>query len=96
MWKNKFGGLKVCMRRMDLERDVDGRLLEFCVKKSSVWQTYGFKRKISNSADRCGTETDLVFVGNKNRKLVGDAKVISWKQWHRLMIINLDNKVLKK
>ena len=38
----------------------------------------------------------IVLVGKKDRKHVRDVKVIPRKVQHRLMVVNLDKKVLKK
>ena len=75
------------------------RLLEFCDEKSCAWQTLGFIRqtkKIIYSAGGCETEIDFVLVGEKYRKYITDVKVIPWELQHRLVVVDLDKKALKK
>ena len=54
------------------------------------------KRKITYSAGGCETEIDFVLVGEKYRKYIRDVKVIPWELQHRLVVVDLDKKVLKK
>ena len=54
------------------------------------------KRKIIYSAGGCETEIDFVLVGEKYRKHVSDVKVIPWELQHRLVVVDLDKKVVRK
>ena len=63
---------------------------------ANTWFYKAKKRKITYSAGGCETEIDFVIVGKKYRKYVRDVKVIPWKLQHRLVVINLDKKVLKR
>ena len=62
----------------------------------NTWFKKTDKRKITYSAGGCGTEIDFVLGGGGHRKYIRDVKVIPWKLQHRLVVINLDKKVLKK
>ena len=76
------------------------RLLEFCDERelcvANTWFKKTDKRKITYSASGCGTEIDFVLVGEKYRKYIRDVKVIPWELQHRMVVVNLDKKVLKK
>ena len=37
-----------------------------------------------------------MFVGEKYRKYIRDVKVIPWELQHRMVVVDLDKKVLKK
>ena len=63
---------------------------------ANTWFKKTDKRKINYSAGGCGTEIDFVLVGEKYRKYIRDVKVIPWELQHRLVVVDLDNKVLKK
>ena len=83
------------------KRNEEGRrLLEFCDEKSCAWQTLGFiktdKRKITYSAGGCQTKIDFVLVLEKYGKYIRNVKVISWELQHRLVVVDLDKKVLQK
>ena len=67
------------------------------MKKSCAWQTLGFIREKENtySAGGCQTEIDFVLVGEKYKKYASDVKVILWELQHRLVIVDIDKKVLK-
>ena len=54
------------------------------------------KGKITYSAGGCETENDFVLAGEKYRKYMRDVKVIPSKLQHRLVVVDLDKKVLKK
>ena len=54
------------------------------------------KGKITYSAGGCGTEIDFVRVGGKYRKYIRDVKVIPWELQYRMVVVDLDKKVLKK
>ena len=83
------------------KRNAEGkRLLEFCDERelcvASTWFKKTDKRKITYSAEGCGTEIDFVLVEKKYRKYVRDVKVIPWELQHRLVVVYLNKKVLKK
>ena len=83
------------------KRNAEGRrLLEFCDERelcvANTWFKKTDKKKITYSAGGCGTEIDFVLVGEKYRKYIKDFKVIPWELQHRLVVVDLDKKVLKK
>ena len=83
------------------KRNAEGRrLLEFCDERelsvANTWFKKTDRRKIPYSAGGCGTEIDFVLVGEKYRKYIRDIKVIPWKLQHRMVVVDLDKKVLKK
>ena len=63
---------------------------------ANTWFKKTDKRKITYSAGGCGTEIDFVLVGEKYRKYIRDVKVIPWEIQHRMVVVDLDKKVLKK
>ena len=63
---------------------------------AKTWFYRADKRKITYSADGCETEIDFVLVGEKYRKNVRDVKVILWELQHTLVVVDLNEKVLKK
>ena len=83
------------------KRNAEGRrLLEFCDERelcvANTWLKKTDKSKITCSAGGCATEIDFVLVGGKYRKYIRDVKVIPWELQHRLVVVDLDKKVLKK
>ena len=54
------------------------------------------KRKRIYDAGESYSEIDFVLLGKKDRKYVRGIKVIAWKLQHRLVVVDLDKKVLKK
>ena len=101
MWGNKLRVLKVytgecCRKKMQKEK----KLLEFCDERelcvANTWFKKTNKRKITYSAGGCGTEIDFVLVGEKYRKYIRDVKVIPRELQHRLVVVAVDKKVLKK
>ena len=83
------------------KRNAEGRrLLEFCDERklcvANTWFKKTDKRKITYSGSGCGTEIDFVLVGEKYRKYIRDVKVIPWELQHRMVVVDLDKKVLKK
>ena len=83
------------------KRNAEGRrLLEFCDERelcvANTWFKKTDKRKITYSASGCGTEIDFVLVEEKYRKYIRDFKVIPWKLQHRMVVVDLDKKVIKK
>ena len=67
---------------------------KLCV--ANTWFYKGDERKINYGASGCQTEIDFVLVGEKYRKYIRDVKVIPRELQHRLVVANLDKKVLKK
>ena len=64
---------------------------------ANTWFKKTDKRKITYSAGGgCGTEIDFVLVGEKYRKYIRDVKVIPWELQHRMVVVDLDKKALKK
>ena len=83
------------------KRNAEGRrLLEFCDERelcvANTWFKKTNNRKITYSTDGCGTKIDFVLVEEKYRKYIRDVKVIPWELQHRLVVVALDKKVLKK
>ena len=76
------------------------RLLEFCDQRelsvANTWFNMTDKRKTTYSAGECETENDFVLAGEKYRKYIRDVKVIPWELQHRLAVVDLDKRVLKK
>ena len=62
---------------------------------ANTWFTKTDKRKNTYSADGCGTEIDFVLVGEKYRKYIRDVKVIPRELQHRLVVVDLNKKVMK-
>ena len=62
------------------ERNVEGKMLEFCDEKelcvANTWFRKGEKRKVTYSAGENESEIDFVPVGKGNRKYPRDVKVI--------------------
>lgn len=82
------------------ERNMEGRmLLEFCDEKelcvANTWFQKGEKRKVTYSAGGNETEIDFVLVGQGERKLLRDVKVIPGELQHRLVVADLVKKVKK-
>ena len=79
---------------------VGGRLLKFCDKKEScAWQILGFIRQTKGKSLSVGgseTETDFELVKEKYKKYARDVKVIPWQLQHRLVVVDLDKKILKR
>ena len=75
-------------------------MLEFCDERELCVANTRFKktdkRKITYSASGCGTENDFVLVGEKYRKYIRDVQMIPWELQHRMVVVDLDKKVLKK
>ena len=82
------------------KRNAEGRrLLEFCDKGelcvANTWFKKTDKRKITYSANGCGTEIDFVLVEEKYKKYIRDVKGIRWKLQHRMVVVDLYKKILK-
>ena len=83
------------------KRNAEGRrLLEFCDERelcmANTWFNKTDKRKITYNTGGSETEIDFVFVGEKYRKYKRNVKVIPWELQHRLVVVDLDKKVLKR
>ena len=63
---------------------------------ANTWFKKTDKRKITYSAGECETEIDFVVVGEEYRKYIRDVKVIPWELQHRLVVVDLHKKFLKK
>ena len=63
---------------------------------ANTWFKKTDKRKTTYSGGRCGTKIDFVLVGEKYIKYIRDVTVISWELQHRLVVVDLDKKFLKK
>ena len=92
--------LKVCIEGMVLGKEMQKEedcwsfvMRELCV--ANTWFEKTDKRKITYSAGGCGTEIDFVLVGEKYRKYIRDVKVIPRKLQHRLVVVDLNKKVMK-
>ena len=69
------------------------------IKESCAWQTLGSKRRTKGKLLKVPVDVkqiDFVLVGEKYRKYVRDVKVVPWELQHRLVIVDLDKKILKK
>ena len=82
------------------KRNAEGRLLEFCDEKelcvANTWFKKADKRKFTYSTGGCETEIDFVLVEEKYRKYIRDVKVIPWEFQQRLVVVDLDKKILKR
>ena len=63
---------------------------------ASTWFNKTGKKKIIYSDGGCETKIDFALVGEKYGKYIRDLKVIPWELQHRLVVVDLDKKVLKK
>ena len=96
-----FEGFKGVHGGNGVEKNAEERrLLEFCDERelcvANTWFKKTEKRKITYSAGGCGTEIDFVLVGEKYRKCIRDVKVIPWELQHRMVVVDVNKKVLKK
>ena len=90
-WAEGFEGNGIGKRNAEVRRLLELRdKRELCV--ANTWLIR--KRKITYNAGECETEIDFVVVGRlfSNR----DVKVISWDLQHRLVVVDLYKKVLKR
>ena len=83
------------------ERNAEGRLLlEFCDGKelcvANTWFKKEEKRKVTFSAGGNETEIDFVLVGKASRKYLRDVKVIPGELQHRLVVVDLDKRKVRK
>ena len=78
------------------ERNVEGKMLEFCDEKelcvANTWFRKWEKRKVTYSTGGNEWEIDFVLVGKGNRKYLRDAKVIPGELQHRLVVVDLVKK----
>ena len=101
MWGNVLRVLKVYWGNGVEKRNAEGRrLLEFCDERelcvANTWFKKTDKRKITYSAGGCETEIDFVLAGGKYRKYIRDVKVIPWELQRRLVVVDLDKKVVRE
>ena len=101
MWGNVLRVLKVYTREWYWEKKYRRKKIagfcdqrELCV--ANTWFKKADKRKITYSAGGCETEIDFVLVREKYKNYIRDVKEISWEFQHRLVVVDLDKKVLKK
>ena len=83
------------------KRNVEGRmLLDFCVQKelcvANTWYKKRDERKVTYSSGGNDTEIDFVLVGKKKRKYLRDVKVIPGELQHRLVVVDVEERKLKK
>ena len=63
---------------------------------ADTWFRKGEKRKVTYSAGGNESEVDFVLVGKGNRKYLRDVKVIPGELQHRLVVVDLVKKKVKK
>ena len=83
------------------KRNSEGRmLLDFCDQKAlcvaNTWYKKKGRRKVTYSSGGNDTEIDFVLVGNNNRKYIRDVKVIPGELQHRLLVVDVEKRKLKK
>ena len=83
------------------KRNVKGRmLLDFCVQRelcvTNTWYKKRDERKVTYSSGGNDTEIDFVLVGKEKRKYLRDVKVIPGKLQHRLVVVDVEKRKLKK
>ena len=83
------------------KRNVEGRmLLDFCVQKelcvANTWYKKRDERKVTYSSGGNDTEIDFVLVGKEKRKYLRDVKVIPGELQHRLVVVDVEGRKLKK
>ena len=64
--------------------------------RGNIWFNKTDKRKITYSAGGCKTKIDFVLAKEKYRKYIRDVKVIPWELQYRLVVVDLDKKVVRK
>ena len=69
-------------------------LLELCV--ANTWFRKGEKRKVTYRTGGNELEIDFLLVGEGNRKYLRDVKVIPGELQHRLVVVDLVKKVVRK
>ena len=83
------------------KRNVEGRMsLDFCVQKElcvvNTWYKKRDERKVTYSSGGNDTEIDFVLVGKEKRKYLRDVKVIPGELQHRLVVVDVEERKLKK
>lgn len=83
------------------ERNLEGRmLLEFCDEKelcvANTWFRKEDKRKVTFSSGGNETEIDFVLVDKEKRKFLKDIKVFPGELQHRLVVVDVDKRKVKK
>ena len=63
---------------------------------ANTWFYKAEKRKITYSAGGCETDIGFVLVGEKYRKYVRDMKVIPWELQQKVVVVDLDKKIVRK
>ena len=75
-------------------------MLEFCDKRelrvANSWFQKNEKRKITYIAGGYKTEIYFVLVGKNRLQKVKNVKVVPWKLQHRLVIVDLNKKILNE
>ena len=69
-------------------------IVSWCMANTWFYKTN--KTKIIDSAGGCETAIHFVLVGKKYKKFIRAVKVIPWKLQHKLVIVDLAKKFLKK
>ena len=64
--------------------------------RGNIWFNKTDKRKITYSAGGCETKIDFVLAKEKYRKYIRDVKVIPWELQYKLVVVDLDKKVVRK
>ena len=83
------------------KRNVEGSMLiDFCVQKelcvANTWYKKRDERKVTYSSGGNDTEIDFVLVGKEKRKYLRDVKVIPGELQHRLVVVDVEERKLKK
>ena len=83
------------------KRNVEGRMsLDFWVQKelcvTNAWYKKRDERKVTYSSGGNDTEIDFVQVGKEKRKYLRDVKVIPGELQHSLVVVDVEERKLKK
>ena len=83
------------------KRNVEGRmLLDFCVQKelcvANTWYKNRDERKVTYSSGGNDTAINFVLVGKEKRMYLRDVKVIPGELQHRLVVVDVEERKLKK
>ena len=71
----------------------------FVMKESCAWQILGLKRQTKGKSLIVPVDVEqklILCLWGKYGKYIRDVKVIPWELQHRLVVVDLDKKVLKK
>ena len=75
-------------------------LLEFCDEKelcvANTWFKKKHNRKVTFKAREFASESDFVLIGKEQRKYLKDIKTIPSELQHRLVVVDVDKKKLRK